>query len=115
MSALAAISLVVFMEARGEPAETQQLIASFAIEAARERNISVEKSLRVKGLYSWNWDGKATPVDKTFVKDKIEPIVKKELSRKTRSLSGYKYFNKCSGRKFPGKMLRSNNVCFYRG
>ena len=103
------------MEARNQPDKTMTEVASFAIEAARERNISVEKSLHVKGLYSWNWDGKNTKVDKKFIHDRIEPLVRKEISQKKRTLSGYKYFNKCSGKRFPGKRYKSNDICFYKG
>lgn len=115
MELLHALSLIVFMEARNQPPITQQYLVSFAIEAARERKISVKQSLHVKGLYSWNWDGINTPVDKKFLVDKIYPVVKRELARKKRSLTGFKHFNNCSGKKFPGFRFKSNDICFYKG
>lgn len=115
MFTLHCIALVVYMEGRNQPEITQTHLASFVIEKAIELNEPVCTTLKRKNLYSWNWDGKATPVDTKLLQDKIYPVVSKELRRKHRSLQGYKFFNVCKGKKFPGRVLKSNDVCFYTG
>lgn len=111
---LTAISLVVYMEARNQSDITKQYIASFVIEKAEKLKITTCKSLKIKNLYSWNWDSINTPIDRKVMEEEIEPIVKKELSLSKRSLSGYEFFNICKGKKFTGKVKRSGSICFYK-
>jgi len=115
MLELHCLAIIVYMETRNQPELTQTHVASFAIEQAQQSKVSLCKHLNAPKIYTWQWDGVSTKIDHNLLETKIKPVALKELKRKTRTLSGYKHFNNCSGTKFPGKVFKSNDICFYTG
>lgn len=113
MSVISCLTLIIFMESRGEPIQTQHYVASVAIERAKNEHIGVCESMKKPRAYSWMWDGRKTRVDKKL-QDSFNAIAQTEMKRP--SLPGRLYFNerKLSKRYRTGyKPVVSGNLIFY--
>lgn len=113
MSSVACLALIMYMESRGEPLQTQQYVASVAIERAMQEQVTICESMKKPRAYSWMWDRKKTKVDHKRL-NALKTIAVRELA--TPTLKGRMYFNE---RKL-GKLWRtrykptvSGNLIFY--
>ena len=113
MSSVACLALIMYMESRGEPLHTQQLVASVAIERARQEAVPLCQSMNKPRAYSWLWDGVKTKVDPKQL-DALKKVAVKEIANPT--LKGRMYFNeRRMGRRYrtPHKPIVSGNLIFY--
>ena len=115
MTTLSCLALILYMEARSEPVITQQLVASVALERAKNEKLELCSSIKKPKAYTWMWDGINTPVDKTSKEyTKALKLARQALARQT--LAGRLYFNNCTlGRRWKTsyKVIRSGKLCFY--
>lgn len=113
MSSVACLALIIFMESRGESLQTQQYVASVAIERARQESIPLCQSMKKPRSYSWMWDKKKTKVDPKALGE-FKKLAAKELANPT--LEGRLFFHERRvGRlyKTPYKVIASGNLIFY--
>ena len=113
MSSVACLALIIYMESRGEPLQTQQYVASVAIERARQEQTTICESMKKPRAYSWMWDRKKTKVDPVKLKT-MQMVANKEMRHQ--SLSGRLYFNERRLAKMwrtPHKPIVSGNLIFY--
>lgn len=112
-STMKCLSLIMYMEARNQSDRTKALVASVAIERAKQEELSVCESMRKPRSYSWVWKKQPSKIDKVLL-DSFDKLALKELKQPT--LVGRYYFNECSaGKKFKteNKLLKSGKLCFY--
>lgn len=110
---VACLALIMFNEARGESLQTQQYVASVAIERARQEAVPLCQSMKKPRAYSWLWDGVKTKVDPKQL-DTLKKVAVRELANPT--LKGRMYFNERKmGRRYrtPHKPIVSGNLIFY--
>ena len=113
MSSVACLALIIYMESRGESLQTQQYVASVAIERARQEQATICESMKKPRAYSWMWDRKKTKVDPVKLKA-MQVVANKEMHHQ--SLSGRLYFNERRLAKMwrtPHKPIVSGNLIFY--
>lgn len=107
------LALIMYMEARNQNERTKALVASVAIERAKQENKDVCSSMRKPRAYSWLWDGVSTKVDSKLVAE-LGKLA--ELQLKHPAILGRYYFNECIyGKRFKtdNKVIRSEKLCFY--
>lgn len=90
MSSVACLALIIFMESRGEPLQTQQYVASVAIERARQEGATICESMKKPRAYSWMWDRRKTEIRKAKLKA-LQVVASNEMHHQ--SLTGRLYFN----------------------
>lgn len=113
MNSVACLALILFMESRGESLQTQQYVASVAIERAKQEQSTICESMKKPRAYSWMWDRKNNRVDHKQL-NALKQVAVKELAIPT--LKGRMYFNeKRMGRRYrtPHKPIVSGNLIFY--
>ena len=113
MNSVACLALILFMESRGESLQTQQYVASVAIERAKQEAVPLCQSMKKPRAYSWLWDGVKTKVDPKQL-DALKKVAVKELANPT--LKGRMYFNERRiGRRYrtSHKPIVSGNLIFY--
>lgn len=107
------IALVIYMEAQTQSIFTKSLVASVAIERAKQEDTTICKSIKKRGSYSWMWDRRNTVVKNEHL-TKLYPIARKELKNPT--IKGRYFFNECTlGKRWrtPYQVIRSEKLCFY--
>lgn len=111
MNTLACLSLIVYMEARGEPLQTKNYVVQAAYEIAEQERSTVCNTLRKRSIYSWMWDGKNTKIDKSALAE-----LKRSLNLRQKKNFNRRFFNNCRlGRRYKTntQMIRSGKLCFY--
>ena len=82
MNTISCLALIIYMESRGEPIQTQQYVAATAINIAEKWNKSICDSIKIPKIYSWQWDGVNAPIkDKTSWQKCLE-IAKRILQKR---------------------------------
>jgi spore germination cell wall hydrolase CwlJ-like protein len=114
MSSIACLALIVYFEARGEPALAQRMVAEVAVHRAKTESKPICTSLRSPKSYSFMWDKISNKIrEKDAYEDAIS-IARRVLSIK--NVPSRLYFNECSmGKRYKTqhKIRRVGRLCFY--